>query len=248
MSGFLWGYSAILAARHFVENKLRKLRTFVKFPEFNPIKYKPNMKERILSEAEQLFWKYGVRSVTMEDIARELGISKKTIYQHFSDKEDILYQVIELKINTDVSEIECMTIQTPNPVEGLLMALEVMHKNKDNVSPNLLIDIKRYYPKAFTLFRKHMDQHLMKSVLENIQKGIAMELYRSDINPAILARMRAEQIELAFNNDFFPTNQYTMIDIQRELIHHFVRGMLTEKGFTVYNQYTHKEEYTQPNA
>lgn len=75
-----------------------------------------------------------------------------------------------------------------------------------------------------------------------------MDLYRSDINPTILARMRAEQIELAFNNDFFPTNQYTMLDIQRELIHHFVRGMLTEKGFTVYNQYTTKEEHTQPNA
>jgi len=206
------------------------------------------MKERILSEAEQLFWRYGVRSVTMEDIARELGISKKTIYQHFSDKEDILYQVINQKIHADVSEIECSMQENDNPVEGLLMVLVLMEKSKAEVSPNLLVDIKRYYPKAFALFRKHIDQHLMKSILENIQNGMIQGLYRADINPTILARMRIEQIELAFNNEFFPASQYAMLDIQRQLIHHFVRGMLTEKGFAIYNQYINKEERIQSNA
>ena len=70
----------------------------------------------------------------------------------------------------------------------------------------------------------------MRSILENIQKGIEQGLYRLDINPTILARMRVEQIELAFNAEMFPTDQFSMHDIQAELIHHFVRGMLTEKG------------------
>ena len=206
------------------------------------------MKERILTAAEQLFWKYGVRSVTMEDIAKQLGISKKTIYQHFTDKEDILYQVIQEKVNSDVTEMNCVFTEMANPIEELMMVLEMMRKNQHEVSPNLLMDIKRYHPQAFGLFRQHMDQHIMKSILENIQKGVEQGVYRSDINPAILARMRVEQIELAFNNEFFPTNQYSMLDIQRELIHHFVRGMLTEEGFTIYNQYVNKEERVQPNA
>lgn len=206
------------------------------------------MKERILLAAEQLFWKYGVRSVTMEDIAKQLGISKKTIYQHFTDKEDILYQVIQEKVDADITEIHCMATETTNPIEELMMVLEMMRKNQHEVSPNLLIDIKRHYPQAFALFRQHVDQHLMTSILENIQKGMAQGLYRSDVNPAILARLRVEQIELAFNNDFFPTNQYSMLDIQRELIHHFVRGMLTEQGFAIYNQYLNREEHVQPNA
>lgn len=206
------------------------------------------MKERILTVAEQLFWRYGVRSVTMEDIAKGLGISKKTIYQHFADKDDILYQVIQEKVDTDMTEMDCMAVETDNPIEELMMVLEMMRKNQHEVSPNLLMDIKRYHPQAFGLFRQHMDQHIMKSILENIQKGIAQGVYRNDINPAILARMRVEQIELAFNNEFFPTNQYSMLDIQRELIHHFVRGMLTEQGFTIYNQYVNKEERVQPNA
>lgn len=80
----------------------------------------------------------------------------------------------------------------------------------------------------------------MRSILQNIQKGISEGLYRSDLNPAILARLRVEQIELAFDNDIFPTDEYSMHDIQSELIHHFVRGMLTEKGFTIYNQYVNQ--------
>lgn len=198
------------------------------------------MKERILSEAERLFWRYGVRSVTMDDIARQLGISKKTIYQHFSDKEEILYQVLQEKMNEDAEEMRCKADETQNPIEELLIVLDMMRKKQGQVSPNLMIDIKRHYPQAFALFRKYMDQHIMKSILENIQNGISQSLYRDDINPTILARMRVEQIELAFNNDFFPVDQFTMLDIQRELIHHFVRGMLTEQGFTIYNQYVNQ--------
>ncbi|AQG81513.1 TetR/AcrR family transcriptional regulator [Spirosoma montaniterrae] len=210
------------------------------------------MKERILSEAERQFWKYGVRSVTMEDIARQLGISKKTIYQHFTDKEDILYQVLQERINEDHLEMDCMANEAHNPIEELLLVLDMMRKKQQQVSPNLLIDIKRHYPQAFALFRQHMDQHIMKSILENIQRGISQGWYRKDINATILARMRVEQIELAFNNDFFPATQYTMFDIQHELIHHFVRGMLTEEGFRFYNQLVntrnHESKEYQPDS
>lgn len=198
------------------------------------------MKERILAEAERLFWKYGVRSVTMEDIARQLGISKKTIYQHFTDKEQILYQVIQEKTGRNQSEMDCMVVETDNPVEEILGVLNMMRNQADQVSPNLLIDIKKYYPQAFALFRQYKEGHIMRSILENIQKGISQGIYRSDINPTILARLRVEQIELAFNHDLFPSDQYSMHDVQAELMHHFVRGMLTDKGFTIYNQYVNQ--------
>ncbi len=204
------------------------------------------MKERILAEAERLFWKFGVRSVTMEEIAKQLGISKKTIYQHFSDKEQILYQVIQHKTSRNQSEMECMVTDTANPVEEILNVLNMMQKNADQISPNLLMDIKRYYPQAFSLFRQYKEGQIMRSILENIQKGILQGLYRADINPAILARLRVEQIELAFNHDLFPSDQYSMHDVQAELIHHFVRGMLTEEGFDVYNQYVKKVKEIQP--
>lgn len=198
------------------------------------------MKERILAEAERLFWKYGVRSVTMEDIAKQLGISKKTIYQHFEDKEQILYQVIQDKTGRDQFEMDCMLVDANNPVEEILYALHMIQKHADQVSPNLLIDVKRHYPQAFDLFLHYKEGQIMRSILENIQKGIVQGLYRSDLNPAVLARLRVEQIELAFNNDLFPAGEYSMHDVQHQLMHHFVRGMLTDKGFTIYNTYVNQ--------
>lgn len=193
-----------------------------------------------MAEAERLFWKYGVRSVTMEDIAKQLGISKKTIYQHFEDKEQILYQVIQDKTGRDQFEMDCMLVDTNNPVEEILYALHMIQKHADQVSPNLLIDVKRHYPQAFALFLQYKEGQIMRSILENIQKGIVQGLYRSDLNPAILARLRVEQIELAFNNDLFPAGEYSMHDVQHQLMHHFVRGMLTDKGFTIYNTYVNQ--------
>lgn len=195
------------------------------------------MKERILAEAEQLFWKYGVRSITMEDIAKRLGISKKTIYQHFSDKEEILCQVILDKTSQNQFKMDCVSIEADNPIEELLQVLEMLQKQADQISPNLFIDLQRHYPQTFALFQQFKEEYIMRSILENIQKGVSQGLYRDDINPAILARLRVEQIELAFNNTIFPADKYSMLDVQHELMHHFVRGMLTEKGFTIYNQY-----------
>lgn len=206
------------------------------------------MKERILAEAERLFWKYGIRSVTMEDIAKKLGISKKTIYQHFSDKEQILSQVIQDKLGRNQSEMTCMAIESDNPVEEIMHVLSMLQKHADNVSPNLLIDMKRHYPQAFALFKQFKEGEIMRSILENIQKGISQGLYRTDINPTILARLRVEQIELAFDNEIFPTDQYTMHEIQSELMHHFVRGMLTEQGFLVYNQFVHVNNEYNPTV
>ena len=199
-------------------------------------------------EAERLFWKYGVRSVTMDDIARQLGISKKTIYQHFGDKEDILQQVVQTKSEQNQAEVHCMAVEADNPVEEILVVLDMMRKHADQVSPNLLIDIQRHYPKAFAVYRQHKETYIMRSILENIQKGIEQGLYRSDLKADILARMRVEQIEQAFNNDIYPADRYSMFDIQQELMHHFVRGMLTEKGFTIYNQSIHKAKRIQSEA
>ncbi|GAB4015711.1 TetR/AcrR family transcriptional regulator [Spirosoma koreense] len=176
----------------------------------------------------------------MEDIAKQLGISKKTIYQHFIDKEQILSQVIQGKITKDQTEMTCMAVEADNPVEEIMHVLSLIQKHADQVSPNLLMDVKRHYPQAFALFKQYKEDEILKSILENIQKGVEQGLYRSDMNPAILARLWVEQIELTFNNDIFPSEQYSMREVQTELINHYVRGMLTEKGFTIYNQYVNQ--------
>lgn len=200
----------------------------------------PLTASRILLEAEQLFWKYGIRSATMDGIARRLGISKKTIYQYFSDKEDILYQVVLARTEQDEADIRSKINQAGNPLEEIIALLNLMWAHANRVNPTLLLDIRRHYPKAFDVYRQHKETYLLRLIQENIQKGAAQGLYRADLHADVLARMWVEQIEWAVDSTIYPVDKYPMFEIQRELMHHFVRGMLTEPGLSVYNQLASK--------
>lgn len=194
-----------------------------------------NIKEKILIEARQLFWKYGVRTITMDEIARRLAISKKTIYQHFTDKEDIVYQVMEYQINSQQDEYCRINEQHLNPIDEMLLASEMMRQHAGSANPSLMIDVQRYFPKAWQVFLNHKEDHIIGKIMANLQRGVEQGFYRTDINIETMARLRIELIQLGFDDMVFPHQRDTYL-LQDQLLHHFVRGILTEAGFDVYNQ------------
>ncbi len=198
------------------------------------------VKERILKTAFDLFWRYGVKSVTMDDIAKELGISKKTIYQHFSDKDAIVAEVIEIELDCEKKDIERMEGEANDPIDEVIRTSDYMRANLATMNPALLYDLKKYHPLAWDLFQKHKHEHIIHSIKRNLTKGIELSLYRNDINVDVLARMRIELIEMAFDTTIYPPQQFGMIEIQIQFIHHFLRGILTENGFKLYNTYIEK--------
>lgn len=193
------------------------------------------MKERILQSALNLFWRYGIKSVTMDDIARELGISKRTIYQHFSDKEAILAQVIEEEIKSQKCELQKLDEKAANPIEQIIYASGQMRDTLANMNPTLLYDLKKYYPKAWNLFQSYKQEHLIKNIRDNLSEGIRLGFYRPDIDVEIFSLLRIEQTVMAFDQTIFPLKNFNMMHIQMQFLLHFLRGILSEKGFEYYN-------------
>lgn len=198
------------------------------------------MKEKILNEAERLFWKYGVRTITMDDIARRLAISKKTIYQYFADKEDIVYQVVSYHIEHEMQECERLIDKSMNPIEEMLLISDMMKRNADMVNPSLLMDVQRYYPKAWEVFLQYKEGRIITDIKDNLQRGVDQGLYLTDTDLETMARLRIELIQLGFDDRVFPNNKDVM-QTQDQLLHHFIRGMLSEQGFTIYNTLKNKE-------
>jgi TetR/AcrR family transcriptional regulator, cholesterol catabolism regulator len=198
------------------------------------------VRERILKTAVDLFWRYGVKSITMDDIAKELGISKKTIYQHFNDKDAIVKEVVEQELACEKTDIDRLEAESRDPIEEVLRTSDYIQASFGTISPVLLHDLKKYHPKAWNLFQKHKHEHIIQGIIENLQRGIQLGFYRESINVEVLARMRVEQIEMAFDPSIFPPQKFSMIDVHVQLIHHFLRGILTDKGFTLYNTYVDK--------
>ncbi|WP_421828074.1 TetR/AcrR family transcriptional regulator [Larkinella sp.] len=203
------------------------------------------IKERILLKAEALFWKFGTRSITMDDISRDVGISKKTLYQHFTDKDDIVYQVMLYRLEKNRENVSCYMATAHDPIEEILLASEMMRQHLAEMNPALWIDVQRHYPRAWEVCTEFKEKFLLESIRNNLKRGIEQALYRPEIDVEIMARLRMELIRMAFDTDVFPRGVTAMIEVQIQLLHHFVRGILTEKGILIYNQYV-KEHQNDP--
>lgn len=198
------------------------------------------MKERIRTIALELFFKFGIRGVTMDDMAKALGISKKTIYLHYKDKDEIVYAVTEWMLQTDKEGCERIYEVSTDPINEILQSTKLMREMVENIHPALLNDLEKYHPKAWKNYINHKNG-FVELVLRNLNEGIAQGLYRAEIDPEILARFRVESVDSAFKEEVFPSKQFRLFDIQIQLIDHFLRGILTLKGLELYEKYKQEQ-------
>ena len=191
-------------------------------------------KEKILRGAEDLFMKYGVRSISMDDIARHLSVSKKTLYQHFADKEELVMLVSKSHLERNAKEFEAIQGSAENSVEELARISSCMKKNLEGVNQTMLFDIQKFHPKAWNVWIDFKQKYIRESVIRNLKQGIQDGYIRPEVNPEIMAVVRIELIQLAFNPDVFQREKFNMVEVQSQIFDHFVLGLVTEKGRKLY--------------
>lgn len=194
-------------------------------------------RDRILTGALELFLKYGVRSVSMDDIARHLSISKKTIYQYFVDKDDIVTQATQNHIDHTKAGFDSLVSVSKNALDELMKIQMFMRKNMQDLNPTLLFDLKKYHIKAWNAWLDHKNKHIRESVVRNLKQGMEEGLYRTNLNPEILAVLRIESIQWLFDGQIVPSDKFKMIDVHTQMLDHFMYGLLTEKGRKLYEKY-----------
>ncbi|PWJ54747.1 AcrR family transcriptional regulator [Dyadobacter jejuensis] len=183
-----------------------------------------------------LFWRYGIKSVTMDDIAKDLGISKRTIYQHFKDKNEIVEKVIKSKLNDEECQMQELEENSLNPIDEIVNISTHIRESLGSMNPSVLFDLKKYHPEGWALFREFKKSMVIQSVRDNLIKGQQAGLFRLDIDVEVLSRLRIEQIEMAFDPSIFAFGQFDIVEVQIQFLDHFVRGILSPEGFNYYNQ------------
>lgn len=199
-------------------------------------------RERILSGSDKLFRKFGIRSVSMDDIARELGMSKKTIYSFFSNKSEIVYSVTSEHIAQEKCDFEEIHGKASNAVEEFIMVMSWLRKTMAEMSATMIYDVQKYYPEAWKLFQEFKMKTIYKHILENLEKGVEEGLYRPNMNLDIITRLRLEEIEIGFRENVFPHEEYDTTEVQVELLSHFFHGITTIKGRKLINKYLNVTE------
>jgi len=196
-----------------------------------------NTLERIKQKAHDLVMQYGIRTVSMDDIAGALGMSKKTIYQYFADKDELIEAVIVDKIKDNQENCLQDRDRAKNAVHEVFLAMEMMQALFQNMNPAVIFDMEKFHPKAYAHFNQHKYNFLYKIITENIQRGIKEELYRKEINVDIIVKARLETMMLAFNQQVFPKNKYNLVQVETQLTEHFLFALASLKGFKLILKY-----------
>lgn len=195
------------------------------------------IKDRIKKKAHELFMKYGMRSVSMDTIATELGMSKKTIYQYYADKDELVDAVMDDEVNQTHTDCAFCKTQSKNAIDEMFLTMAQIHEHFSQLNPSVLYDMEKFHPHAFSKFRKMKDEYLSKVIADNIRRGIKEELYREDINIDMMSRYRVETMMVPFAMAATAPTKYNLAEVATETMEHFFIGLSTLKGYKLITKY-----------
>lgn len=200
------------------------------------------IEEKILTGAQDLVFRYGIKSITMDDIAKHLGMSKKTIYQHYSDKDELILKLVEFLLGHNEVKMDCIVDQSKDPIHEIIETMKMMSSTFAKINPILFHDMMKYYPESFQKFKEFKENRILKMIELNLKKGQELNLYRKDLHIKILARLRLSEIDFAINFDAFPPDKFNIVEVHHQLMDHFLHGVCTLKGHKILNKYKELNE------
>jgi TetR/AcrR family transcriptional regulator, cholesterol catabolism regulator len=198
------------------------------------------IKDRILEKAHELYMRYGIKSITMDEIAGHLGISKKTIYQSYKDKDELVSAVFNRMIQANKCACEGGREKSDNAIHEQFLCSDVVQEMFNKMNPSILHDINRYHPKVYGELEKHKKEFVFEMIKNNLQRGIDEGFFRSEMQIDIIARLQLETISILHDTEF--VHKYGMTMIEKELNDFFLHGSITPKGKELITKYKQERE------
>ncbi len=187
-------------------------------------------RDKIIEVAVDQFTRLGVRYVTMDDIARKGGVSKKTIYQEFKDKGELVYEAFAFALAEDKQVFLKLVEEEHCPITHFVKMSRFIRERFTHINPLVFGEIQRYYPQCWKLFEDFKENCAIKGIEDVLKMGQKEGFFRPDLNMEILANMRMEQISDTFDPLKFPPSKFNILEVQMTLMDHFIHGILTDKG------------------
>lgn len=184
----------------------------------------------LLEQASAVFMRLGIKSVTMDDVARELGISKKTLYQFFEDKNDLIKKVFRFQYERDLSSITLAIKSTKNAIDELFEVNNIMRARMTNMRSSIMYDLQKYHPEAWKMFAEYKNKHIYQLMMANYSRGCEEKYYNENLQADIIVKIYLAKMESIFDQQLFPMEHYNVPDVHRELILYHIRSIANSKG------------------
>ena len=196
---------------------------------------------KILNASVELFRQYGFKTITMDDVARRAGISKKTLYQHFANKNEVVAESINWFQGKISDKCLAALADSENAIEGMVRMMGLLDQIHRQTNPIAIMELERFFPEGFKCFKGNLMDKDVMAIRENLLSGMEQGLYRADINADFMARYRMELSMLAFYPNLLVNDRFDLYVVAHEIAEHYLYGIMTPKGEKLYQKY--KEKY-----
>ena len=186
----------------------------------------------LLESVESLFMRFGIKSITMDDIARELGISKKTLYQMVESKDALVIKVLGHHISREKNQCQCLSKDAGNAVEEIFSIMDANSHELAQMKTNIINDLQKYHRDAWVMLRNFQYDFVLKIIRENLIRGRKEGLYREDFDIDILAKLHLSTAFSLFDEQLFPAGSTSKVNLFKEYMMHFLHGIVSAKGLT----------------
>jgi AcrR family transcriptional regulator len=200
------------------------------------------VKDKIISEASDLMMQYGIRTVTMDDISKNLGISKKTIYQYFKDKKEIVNTITQQHLELEEKRFSSAATDSKDSIHELILVSQCLREAMKYMKMSLMKELQKFYPEAWVKYEDFKSNIMMDSICQVIKRGQSEGYFRATIDPELIATMRIEQVQSFIVENLYRKEKYSLPEVQLHLFDHFIHGLFTIKGHQLFNQYSNINE------
>ena len=184
----------------------------------------------VIKKARDLYYQYGIKSITMDDVAREMGISKKTLYQEVKNKTELVGKVIDFEIKKRTGEFNELDKSKLNAIEELFEVNRQINNVLEKHNPSMHYDLRKYYPDIFKRLHDSKQNRMLESLIKNLEKGKKEGLYRKEIDSEIIARLQVARAENVTENSCVPIKDYISRKFFSEIFIYHIRGIANSKG------------------
>jgi len=223
-----------------LKRKLWKLFWFFKFPCIYLPPLTNNLKKLILNKATDLFLNFGFKSVTMDQIANEIGISKKTIYNFFENKKQLVHVVTNGMFVSITAGIKQIKKESIDPISELFDIKLFLIKFLKGERTSPLYQLQKFYPETHKEITQKQFEFMTKSAIESLKNGVRLGLFRKDINIDLISRLYFNGMIGIKDQDIFPSEKYEPTFLMLKYIEYHLRAIVTEKGLKKLNSFLKK--------
>lgn len=199
-------------------------------------------KIEIVKAALEVYMKFGIKSLTMDEMARQLGVSKKTLYQFVSDKNELVEECLKYAQGIDMACMKTIFSQDLNAIEELLEVGRHLVKTLGAIHPSIFFDLSKYHPNALKSMHKHKYGAVRETLITNLRKGIDQGVYRDNLSPEIVSRLHMAAMDNIMSGEVVESLDFRIDEVYSEYFRYHIRGIASEKGLEFLKELIRNDE------